>query len=287
VLDLVIIGAGPAGISAALAAKAAGLRYLAVDQGTVASSIRGFPRGKLVFDQPLELPVVGALWLQESTKEELLAQWLRIVRTERLAIRERLRVTRVHRDPGGGAFTVDAVAADPDAGDAAIALRARRVLVATGTRGSPRRLPIAIPDDAADHVHTSLADARSFAGQRVVVVGLGDVAMEAAIALSRPPDTHVTVCGRGDGIRRGSARNIDELTRRVDAGAIELRLATTGTRVERGRVTLASAATASESVVACDRVLVLIGTIAPTEFLTRIGVLPAAPGSAITTETTS
>src|SRR6185436_3550232 len=86
VLDLLIVGAGPAGISAALRAKELGLSYEVVEQGTVAQSIQSFPRGKLVFDQPLDLPVAGKLWLKESTKEELLSQWLRIIRQEQLAI---------------------------------------------------------------------------------------------------------------------------------------------------------------------------------------------------------
>src|SRR5262249_3482850 len=71
-LDLVIVGAGPAGISAALRAKELGLRFEVIEQGSVAQSIQSFPRGKLVFDQPLELPLTGKLWLKESTKEELL-----------------------------------------------------------------------------------------------------------------------------------------------------------------------------------------------------------------------
>ena len=87
-LDLVIVGAGPAGISAALRAGELGLAFAGVEQGSVAQSIRSFPRGKLVFDQPLELPVTGKLWLRESTKEELLSHWLRIVRQGQLPIRE-------------------------------------------------------------------------------------------------------------------------------------------------------------------------------------------------------
>src|SRR4030095_12283833 len=98
VLDLLIVGAGPAGISAALMAKDLGLAFEVMEQGSVAQSIKSFPRGKLVFDQPLELPVAGKLWLRESTKEELLTQWMRVVRQERLPIRQDTRMTGLTRE---------------------------------------------------------------------------------------------------------------------------------------------------------------------------------------------
>ncbi|WP_428269818.1 NAD(P)-binding domain-containing protein [Haliangium sp.] len=267
VVDLVIVGAGPAGISAALEAKAQGLRCAVLEQGSVAESIRSFPRGKLVFDQPLDMPMIGALWLRESTKEELLGKWLRIVRSERLDIREHHRVTAIDpiADPGRG-FAI-AVAHEDDPAEP---VRARRVLVAIGRRGAPRRLAVDIPSEMAAHVHYSLADAASFAGQRVLVVGLGDVAMEAAVALSRQPGTEVTVSYRGPGARRGKARNIAALQRRAAAGAVTLRFGTEVTRVDPGEVELTG--TDGPERVACDAVFVLIGADAPTAFLDRIGV---------------
>lgn len=262
-LDLVIVGAGPAGISAALEAKARGLRYRAIEQGTVAGSIQSFPRGKLVFDQPLEIPLIGSLWLEESTKEELVGKWLRIVRSERLAISEGLRVETI--EPTAGGFEVAAL----DADDRRERVRARRVLLAIGRRGSPRLLPVEIPAEVTARVHYSLADARSFAGKRVLVVGLGDVAMEAATALSRQPGTEVVVSYRGAEFRRGKARNIRETRRRIAAGAIELLLQTEVTGIESGRVTLSSPR--GPRALRCDAVFVLIGSIPPTDFLERLG----------------
>ncbi len=103
-LDLLIVGAGPAGISAALEAKSLGLDYVVLEQATAADSIRSFPRGKLVFDQPLGMPLIGDLWLKESTKEELLANWVRVIREQRLPINEGERVTTVQRSDSG--FTI-------------------------------------------------------------------------------------------------------------------------------------------------------------------------------------
>ncbi|MCH9683941.1 MAG: NAD(P)-binding domain-containing protein, partial [Deltaproteobacteria bacterium] len=221
-LDAVIVGSGPAGLSASLAAMEAGLRVLTLEQGSVAESIRSFPRGKLVFDQPLGLPLEGDLWLREATKEELLAQWRRIIRARRLPIVEGARVTAV-RAIGGPqpSFEVRAQTAQGEQ-----QWGARRVILALGRRGTPRKLAVAIPEDLASRVHYSLADARSMAGLRVLIVGLGDVAMEAGIALARQPGTTVTMSYRGDDFRRGKSRNVEQVRRLAAAGRIDLRLGT-------------------------------------------------------------
>src|SRR5262249_4574872 len=130
-LDLLIVGAGPAGLSAALEAQAAGLRHLALEQATIADAGRRLPRGQLGLAPGA--PVASRLWLAETSKEELLARWLRTVRAERPQVREGARVTRIARD--GDAFTVEAI--DPTG---AHTYRAARVLLAIGRRGTPRRL---------------------------------------------------------------------------------------------------------------------------------------------------
>lgn len=263
-LDLIIVGAGPAGISAALEAKARGLTAKLLEQATVAASIKSFPRGKLVFDQPLGMPMVGDLWLEESTKEELLGKWLRIVRRAELDLCEGLRVTRVERQRE--AFVVTALGED----GAERTYRARNVLLAIGRRGSPRRLDVPIAEAAESRVFYSLVDARALAGQRVVVVGLGDTAMETAIALARQPDTRVTLVYRGSGFRRGKARNIDEVKRLVGQGRVRLAFDSTVARVEPDHVVLRT--TAGQERVDADAVFVLIGAILPWEFLGAVGV---------------
>lgn len=265
-IDVVIVGSGPAGLSASLAAAEAGLRYVTLEQGSVAESIRSFPRGKLVFDQPLGLPLEGDLWLRESTKEELLAQWRRIIRARRLAIEEGTRVTAVRPRPGPvPCFDVHARS---DEGERRWV--ARRVVLALGRRGTPRKLDVTIPDALVSRVAYSMADARSFAGQRVLVVGLGDVAMEAAIALARQPGTTVTVSYRGDGFRRGKGRNIEQVERLVAAGRIDLRLRTEVEVVAAEGITLRSPDGPMQ--VPWDAMLVMIGSKAPWEFLEAAGV---------------
>lgn len=257
-LDVVIIGAGPAGLSAALEAKARGLRHVVLEQGAVAESIRSFPRGKLVMDHAG--PGHGRLWLAETTKEALIARWLLAIRRDEPVIREHHRVTAVARD--GAGFVVRAV----DRRGNATALRAAHVVVAVGRRGSPRTLPLAIPPGWREHVHYALADARSFAGRRVLVVGLGDVAMETAIALSRQPDTQVSVSYRGARAERGKARNLDELQRRIAAGAIAMHWRTEVAALEPGRAILTEPGHRPRAV-ACDAVLVMIGALPAPDLL--------------------
>jgi thioredoxin reductase len=107
----------------------------------------------------------------------------------------------------------------------------------------------------------------------VLVVGLGDVAMEAAIALSRQPGTSVVVCYRGDDFRRGKARNIAELRRRAAAGALRIVWRSEVARLADRRAFLSTPQGTAE--VACDSVLVLIGSIPPEELLRTIGLAPS------------
>ncbi|MEO8706390.1 MAG: NAD(P)-binding domain-containing protein, partial [Kofleriaceae bacterium] len=260
-LDVVIVGAGPAGIAAALEAQLRGLRYVALEQATIADSIRSFPRGKLVIDP--DLPNTSQLWLAEATKEELLARWTRIVREARPAIVEGRRVTRIERAVTG--FVVD----DVDASGTVSSRTATHVVLAIGRRGTPRLLAAPIPEDCAANVHYSLADARSFAGRRVLVVGLGDVAMEAAIALSRQPGTEVTIAARGPEFRRGKARNIAEIRRRIAGGNLRVVWNSEVASLTAGRARLATPG--GQVDVACDTVFVLIGAIPAEELLRGVG----------------
>jgi thioredoxin reductase len=135
-------------------------------------------------------------------------------------------------------------------------------------------LPIEIDPDYETRVHYHLADARSFEGKRVVVVGLGDVAMETALALGRQPGTAVTIVHRGKSFTRGKARNIDELKRMVDAGRATLHLDSEVTAIDKDRVTLRTPQ--SNERVAYDAIFVMIGSIPPWNTLRAMGVRAVA-----------
>jgi thioredoxin reductase/NAD-dependent dihydropyrimidine dehydrogenase PreA subunit len=261
--DVVIVGSGPAGLSAALRAMDRGLSYVVLEQGTMAASIQSFPRNKLVFDQPLQLPVVGDLWLREATKEELLVQWTRIARQRRIDIREQHRVVSFER--AAEKISVHAVNENEPR-----IFEASHVVLATGRRGTPRKLDAPIAPDAIARVSYSLADARTFAGKEVVVVGLGDSAMEAAIALARQPECKVTICHRGKDFGRGKSRNVSELKSLVARGKIRLELGSVVRRVDHRQLTLEIHGRAE--IVGFDALFVMIGGTASSELLAAAGV---------------
>lgn len=273
VVDLAIVGAGPAGLAAALRARELGLSALTLEQATVASSIKSFPRDKLVFDQPLDLPVEGELWLRESTKEELVLQWTRIVRARKLAVREGFRVVDVTKDERGRFVLTN------ESGDA---VTASRVVVAIGRRGTPRRLDARIDPEVESKVAYALADARTFADRRVLVVGLGDTAMEAAIAIARQPGAKVVVSYRGKDFARGKARNVAEMRAMMGKGRLELVFESVVREVVlSGGDTVATLDVAGkERRLGVDTVLVLVGGVPSTDLVRRFGVTFAATASA-------
>lgn len=261
-IDVLVVGAGPAGLSAALRGRELGLRVVVLEQSSLAATVLSFPRGKIVHDPPLALPLEGSLWLAEGTREELLAAWRRLARLHRLDIREHERVDGLEaRDRS---FLVRTSRGQ---------LEARRVLVATGRRGTPRESGIEVAADAVSRVAHALTDAAAYRGEHVLIVGLGDSAMEAAIALERQPGTRVTLVHRGSGFDRGQARNRQQVRALVAGGRIDLRTRTRVRSVERAKATLESLDSGEISELAVDRVLTLLGGGSPADLLRALGLL--------------
>lgn len=264
--DLVVVGSGPAGLSAILEAHKAGLNAVALEQGSVAESIRSFPRHKLVLDHGGNPETRASLWLEQCQKEDLVAKWTQTARRERLPILEQHRVLGVERiDRGRARFALKAHTPEGER-----EFYAEHVVLALGKRGAPRKLELPIPEAWHSHVHYSLVDARPFAGRRVLVVGLGDSAMEAAVALAAQPGAEVTLAARAREFRRGKARNIETVQRLAAQGRLTLLFDASVAGFTADGVRLSVADQTRE--LAVSSLFVLIGARMPWEFLEALGV---------------
>lgn len=257
-LDVLIVGCGPAGIAAGLGAIEAGLRYRLIEQEqALGGSVFHYPRHKLTMTAPVTLPIVGKLKVGEISKEELLARWTEIVARAGLRIDFGVRLDDVL--PEGTGFRVVTSVGE---------IRARSVLLAIGRRGSPRRLDVAGEDSA--KVVYRLIDPEQYRGKKVLVVGGGDSAVEAALMCSEQPGTAVALSYRSQAFSRIKAANRDALARAQLEGRIETLLGTTVEEVAADHVVINNG---SQRVsLANDAVIVNIGGQLPFDLLRRLGI---------------
>lgn len=257
-VPLLVIGAGPAGIAAALTAKKLGIRARWIEKETsIGGAVRSYPRGKVVMTTPVELPLYGRVHLRRTTKPALIELWQDVLEQGDIAPELGIAVSSVTRDG-------DCLVASTTAGP----IRAHRVLLATGRRGRPRRL--GVEGEELAHVEHHLADPTEHGGRRVVVVGGGDVAVEAALALAEHGPDSLTLCHRGARFDRAKPELQARLAAAQQSGAIQVLFDTTIERFAPGSARVISDGTPRE--LDADRVFVLIGSDLPTELLSASGV---------------
>jgi thioredoxin reductase (NADPH) len=255
--DAIIVGAGPAGISASLAAKEKGLSVLTLEQDSLGGTVAKYPRGKIAMTRPARLPLYGKVRFRRVRKERLLALWDSVIRKTGIAIHDRVRVERIARSRDG--FDVETSAG---------VFSSRAVLLATGRRGAPKRLGIA-GEELAKTRH-GLDDAKHYVGRHVLVVGAGDSALEAVAALARQPLASVTLAIRGTDVSRARDANRQMLDDVVRQGRVKVLKSAAITAIEPKQVRLTVAGRAT--VLPNDDVIICIGGVLPTELLNHIGV---------------
>jgi thioredoxin reductase/NAD-dependent dihydropyrimidine dehydrogenase PreA subunit len=213
-LDVVIIGAGPAGISAGLSAIAHKLRYKIIEQeDSLGGSVYHYPRNKLAMTAPVKLDLIGTVRLgTEVQKEKLLEFWNDVADKTKLAMHfnERFEGLDKHAD---GTYEVRTSQGSH---------HTRSVLLALGRRGTPRKL--GVPGEELPKVVYRLVDAEQYAGRAVLVVGGGDSALEAANSLAEQPGTEVALSYRGEAFARVKEKNRIVLDEHVRAGRIRCML---------------------------------------------------------------
>lgn len=250
--DVIVAGAGAAGLNCALVAHGKGLRVLVLEKAKIASTIEDFPEGKWVYAEPDTIPPKGKLWLDGATKEDLLGRWRTMVGESGLDVRTGEGVTAVVRRDGG--FEVRTEHAS---------YRARRVVLATGQRGNPRRL--FVPGEDREQVYHRLYSPKQYTDEDIVVVGGGNSAVEAALALCE--HNRVVLSYRGTQFTRLFKENRRLLEQAVAAGRVRVLLGSAVLRFDDGVCIFEGGAR-----VPYQHAFVLIGAEAPAEFLRSLGI---------------
>ena len=257
-LDVVIVGAGPAGLSATLGAMEQKLRFVTIEQEeSLGGTVYHYPRNKIVMTQPVRLPLVGQAKLGEISKESLLAFWQGIVDRVQMPIQFGERMEKIEAVDNGYIVRTSAKT-----------YRARSVLLAIGRRGTPRKL--GVPGEEQSKVVYRLLDPEQYRGQKVVVVGGGDSAIEAAVALAAEPDTSVTLSYRGEAFGRIKAANRERLAEAQESGRLTVALSSTVVSIAPDHVLLNDGA--QQLTLENDVVMVCAGGILPTPMLKEIGI---------------
>jgi len=257
-LDAVIVGAGPAGIAAGLGAIQHKLKYLLIEQEeSLGGTVYHYPRNKIAMTAPVRLPLVGTMKFNEVTKEALLAFWQGVVRNTGLKVRFNERMDAIERS--GRGFLVKTTRGT---------YATRAVVLAVGRRGTPRKL--SVPGEEQPKVVYRLIDAEQYRNRRVLVVGGGDSALEAAVAVSEQPGTKVTLSYRGDVIDRIKPRNRERLDAASAAGRLQVLLGSTVDKI--GAVDVALRQGNRTVNIPNDAVIVCAGGVLPFDLLKRVGV---------------
>lgn len=256
--QVAIVGAGPTGIAASLAAKQAGLRYSTIEQDSLGGTVANFPKRKLVMTAPAELPLIGKVKFSETTKEELIDFWEKVERKAGLQVSygEYVQQINAHADDLFEIVTTKRK------------LTANSVLLAIGRRGTPRKL--GVPGEELTKVTYRLIDAEQYKGLHVLIVGGGDSALESAVTISEQPGTTVALSYRSSAFGRAKKKNRKRLEDAQDAGRVTVLLESNVTSISEKAVELEQKGRHIE--IPNDAVIINAGGILPTGFLQETGI---------------
>lgn len=277
--ELLIVGAGPAGLSACLYAQSKNIKYICIEQNIFGGSISNFPRQKMVMTQPAELPLAGEMKFSNArvTKEELLSYWNKLRQEHRLVILENCRFEGFEIMKNGF-FQVRTQQRT---------LIANKIILAMGVHGSPRRL--GLNNENLSNVTHNLSDPDEYQNKKIVVVGGGNAAVEAARALSRPENSNqVILVVRGSSLDRCNQENQNKILNMQDKGLIQILFNSSVVEIEQQHVIIQKKWPKDKHIdvqqkgrlkaehetvkVAHDFLFILIGAEVPFNFLQSLGI---------------
>ncbi len=258
VLDVCIVGAGPGGLSASLRAVERALSYVTLEQEQIGGTVAKYPRQKLVMTSPVEFPLHGKFNKLEISKEELIDFWTSVISKGEVAVRTGEKVEAIDREEGG-VFRITSTGGT---------FRARTVVLALGRRGTPRKL--GIPGEELPKVMYGLIEAEAYINSRILVVGGGDSAVEAALGLAYQKGNEVTLSYRQAEFSRIKERNAKKIQEAMKGRKIRVLFESQPTEVRERSVLIATGGGVTE--LSNDWMWVFAGGQPPNAFLKKVGV---------------
>ena len=258
VCDVLIVGAGPAGISASLRAIERKLSYVTLDESEIGGTVAKYPRQKLVMTSPVEFPMYGRFRKTELSKEELLAFWHKVLERADFKFRGNEKVEDI-RKGDDAIFTIIT---------AKNQYRARAVLLAIGKTGSPRKL--GAKGEELPKVMYRLIEADHYVHKKILVVGGGDSAVEAALGLANQVGNTVTLSYRKEAFSRIKERNAQRIEQCMQKGKVKVIFNSVPAEFHQDAVVLDVKGSLQR--IPNDYVWVFAGGEPPTAFLKKIGV---------------
>ena len=256
--DLIIVGAGPAGISAALAAKQHHLKALILEQDTLGGAVYTFPRSKIVMTSPMDLPLYGKIKLYETSKTELLDLWHTVIQKNNIVIKENSKVEAIIAENFN--FKISTTVGEE--------YTTQKVLLAIGRRGTPRKLDI--PGEISEKVAYRLLEPELISGKNILVVGGGDSAIESALLLAN--QNNVILSYRNETFNRIKPSNNTKIKVAIENESIDVRFNTKPISIHNDHVVLLDIITNQELKIENDLVYIFAGGELPTEFLQKAGI---------------
>lgn len=256
--DLIVVGAGPAGISATLAAHEKKLKVLTLEQDSLGGTVFTYPRSKIVMTHPMTLPLFGKVRFRETDKGQLLELWQSVIKKYHLEIKERTKVEKI--DYTDGIFYVGTSTGET--------FSTQTVLLAMGRRGTPRKLNI--PGEESQKVSYRLLDSEQIKNKKIIVVGGGDSAVEAALMLCN--ENQVTLSYRKEQFSRLKVKNKSLIDSAMNVGMLQVIFMSDLVSIENETVHLKITGQDEASILENDLVYIFAGGELPTEFLKKTGI---------------